>query len=90
MDLCCRSLEKVEEYETDKLIPYFVRSQELSRRIADAFSYDDVNNSEVRSEFHVNLISDTFIRDLDRLQAEFPQDLWKNSETDFPVHRIPI
>jgi hypothetical protein len=84
MDCCCQSLGELEEYETDRLIPYFVRSQELSRRVADAFSFDDINNGGIRGEFHINLIADTFTRELDRLQMEFPRDLWKNCEKASP------
>jgi hypothetical protein len=88
MDYCCQSLGELEEYETDRLIPYFVRSQELSRRVADAFSFDDVNNGEIRGEFHINLISGTFTKDLDRLQMEFLRNLWENSEKASPIDTI--
>jgi hypothetical protein len=89
MDYCCRLLGELKEYQTDKLIPHLVRNQELSCRIADTFSYDDLNNSELRGEFLVNLTSETFIRELDRLQLEVPLDLQKNSKIAFPFIELP-
>jgi hypothetical protein len=65
------------------LIPHLVQSQELSRRIADTFSYDDLNNGEIRGEILVNLTSDAFSRDLDRLRLEVPLDLQKNGKKSF-------
>jgi hypothetical protein len=83
MDYCCRTLEIAGEYITDRLIPHLVRSQELSRRIADTFSYDDLNNGELRGEFVVNLTADTFVQELDRLRHAIPPDLQKNSKGAF-------
>jgi hypothetical protein len=83
MDHCCRLLVELKEYKTDELIPHFVRSQELSRRIVDTFSYDDLNNGEIRGELLVVLTSDAFTRDLNRLRLEIPLDFQKNSKNTF-------
>lgn len=80
MDYCCRLLAECKEYKTDELIPSFVRSQELSRRISDTFSYDSPEDGEIRGEYLVTLTSDAFIRDLDRLRAEVPTDFQKSSK----------
>jgi hypothetical protein len=88
MEHCCQSIAGVKEYPTDELIEHIVRSQELARRIFDAFSYDDLNNGEIRGELIVTLTSDAFIRDLDRLQLALPRDLQQNGEDLFKSREL--
>ncbi|KAH8893588.1 hypothetical protein GQ53DRAFT_626427, partial [Thozetella sp. PMI_491] len=90
MDYCCRSLAQLREYETDALIPYFVRSVEISRRVFDTFSYDDPQNSEVRGEFLVRLSSDTFLRELDGLKQEVSSNLKMNTFLELELHIIRV
>jgi hypothetical protein len=90
MDHCCQSLAEFKEYKTDELIPCFVRSQEVSRRIVDTFSYDDLNSGEIRGEFLVILTSDAFIRDLNRLRREVPLDFQKDSKNTFPSIKLSL
>ena|ERR1700753_574285 len=80
IDYCSRFLAEIREYETDELIPFFVRSQDLSRRIFDTFSYDDLYNGEIRGEFLVVLTSEAFIRELDHLKLEIPEKFQKSSK----------
>jgi hypothetical protein len=89
MNYCCRSLAELKEYKTDELIPHLVRSQEIERRIVDAFSYDDVNNGEIRGEVLVTLISDAFIRGLDRLRLDVPPNFQKNRKKTFSSIELP-
>jgi hypothetical protein len=80
MDYCCLTLAELGEYQTDELIPYIVRSQEISRRIVDTFSYDDPSFGEVRGEFLVMLTSNAFMRDLECVRKDVPPSLMKNSK----------
>lgn len=69
---CCQTLAAAKEYSTDELIPYLVRIQELARRAFEAFSYDDVKNAEIQSEFVTALTTDAFVREFDRLRLSVP------------------
>jgi hypothetical protein len=89
MDYCCQSLAELREYQTDQLIPYIVRSQQISRRIVDTFSYDDLNFGEIRGEFLVTFTSDAFMRDLDCLRKDVPPNLMKNSKRIFLLMELP-
>jgi hypothetical protein len=81
MGHCCQSLLTSPEYQTDALIPHLVRSQELSRRVFDAFSYNDPSSSEMRGELIITLTSDAFNRELDRLDHDLPPHLRENSKS---------
>ncbi|KAF2103559.1 hypothetical protein NA57DRAFT_53074 [Rhizodiscina lignyota] len=78
MEYCCQSLTQLKEYITDELIQHFVRSQELGRRIVDTFSYDDLNNGEIRGELLITMASEAFIRDLHCLRLELAETLHEN------------
>lgn len=82
---CCQWLAEVKEYATDALIPYLVRSQKLSRLIADTLSYDDLSNGEIREEFLITLTSDAFLRDVENLRLEVPPYFQKNSTPTPPA-----
>jgi hypothetical protein len=54
--------------------------QEIGRRVFDTCSYDDPSNSELKGELIITLTSDAFIRELDRLDLDIPQNLRENSK----------
>jgi hypothetical protein len=88
MDYCSRSLAELKEYETDELIPYLVRNQELSRRVVDTFSYDDIDSSEIKGEFLVGSTSNAFLQELDRLRLEWSPTSQNNSENVFYLMKV--
>jgi hypothetical protein len=81
MEDCCASLTEAREYPTDALIRPLVESQKLARRIFDTFSYDDLNNVEVRGDLMIALMKEAFTRDLERLQFEVPQNLQQGGKS---------
>ena len=59
----------------DEFIPSLVQSQQITRRIVELFSYDDIPSGEIRGEFLVLSTSESLVRDLNRLQMDVPHDL---------------
>jgi hypothetical protein len=78
IEQCCLYLRQKKEFPTDELIWHFVRNQELSRRIQDTFSYDDLDNTEIRGEQCTNTTAKSFLSDLDNLLREVPPSLQDN------------
>ncbi|KAF5000531.1 hypothetical protein FGRMN_1698 [Fusarium graminum] len=74
----CELLSTNPEYTTDPLISYFVRVNELSRRICDTFGYDDLENSGIRSEFVSAMALQTLSREAVLLKASIPPMLQDN------------
>jgi hypothetical protein len=79
IEQCCLSFAERGEYPTDELICYLVRAQELSRRVQDTFSYDDLDNTEVRGERTTSIITKSLLSDLDNLQNSVPVSLRDHS-----------
>ncbi len=63
----------------DEFIPSLVQSQQITRRIIEVFSYDDIPSGEVRGELLVVSVTESLFRDLSRLQIDLPQDFQKPS-----------
>lgn len=77
---CCALLAQKKELLTDELISYFVRNQELSRRVQDTFSYDDLDNTEIRGEQITNITTRSLLSELDSFQSTVPDSLRHNSK----------
>jgi len=78
MEQCCVGLAQKKEFSTDELIRYFVRSQELSLRVQDTFSYDDLDNTEIRGEQITSLTTRSLLSELDHVESTVPQNLRDN------------
>ncbi|KAL7908504.1 hypothetical protein GGI35DRAFT_62245 [Trichoderma velutinum] len=87
---CCRSLAAQKEYDTDDLISPLVRSQELLRRVIDAFSYDDMNTDIILGEFAIVSTADAFMRELNLSRPEVPFSYQKNTLLDLELLGIRI
>jgi hypothetical protein len=70
MSRCCRTLAAHNEYDTDSLILPLVQGQELSQRIIDAYSDEDIYTGAVPSEMVIISTANAFMRELDRLKPE--------------------
>ncbi|KAF4495368.1 cercosporin resistance [Fusarium agapanthi] len=76
------------EYPSDLMIPYFVRINELCRRICDTFGYDDLENSGMRGEFVSAMALQTLNNESALLKASIPLDLHNNLAIKMEVYLL--
>ncbi|KAM0247190.1 hypothetical protein ACHAP5_004271 [Fusarium lateritium] len=76
------------EYPSDPLIAYFVRVNELSRRICDIFGYDDLENSGIRGEFVSAMTLQTMSDESMLLKASIPQTIKDNIALQLELHLL--
>jgi len=75
MTQCCQQLAERQEYASDSLVTPLVNMAELMCRINDYFSYDDIDNAEVKGESLIQLSTVSFQSELDRLVESIPAPL---------------
>ncbi|VUC25248.1 unnamed protein product [Clonostachys rosea] len=85
-------LSERKEYPTDELIPYLVDIQELSRRIHDTFSFDNLGNIDPVAGPVTESITKFHLAEIDALQRSIPQALMQNATLalEFPAIRAMI
>jgi hypothetical protein len=74
----CQSFSQRPEYPSDLLITPLVQSSELMCRINDYFSYDDIEDSEIRGETMLKLSTTNFSAELQRLRDATPEPVKMN------------
>jgi hypothetical protein len=79
MDQCCQHLADCQEYTTDAIITPLIQLSALICRIHNYFSYDDVENADVKGEALVHLSVANFDRELTRITDSIPQLLIQNN-----------
>lgn len=73
------------ENPSDPLIAYFVRVNELSRRICDTFGYDDLENSGIRGEFVSAMTLQSLSNESMLLKASIPPTIQGNCRSRLAV-----
>ena len=68
------------EYPSDLLITPLVQSSELAMRISDYYSFDDIDETEVRGETLLKLSTNNFSAELQKLRESIPESIRTNSE----------
>ncbi|KAF2683132.1 hypothetical protein K458DRAFT_390404 [Lentithecium fluviatile CBS 122367] len=68
MTQCCALLAERKEYSSDELITPLIELSELTCRINDYFSYDDMENAEVTGDMILSFTTLSFRSDLDRIR----------------------
>jgi hypothetical protein len=66
------------EHRSDVLITPMVELCELTCRISDYFSYDDIENAEVRGDMMLSCTILNFRADLDRIRVSIPPEAKDN------------
>ena len=67
MGQCC-DLFDASPVPTDTLIRPFVQSSELLSRVTTYFSYDDIENAEVKGELMLQMSASNFLADLTHIK----------------------
>jgi hypothetical protein len=69
MQRCCQVLAERKEYASDILITPLIELSELTCRISDFFSYDDMESAEVQGELMLSSAVLNFRRELDQIRS---------------------
>lgn len=72
MDQCCQQLADCQEYPSDADITHLVRLGALMNRVSEYFSYDDIENSEIKGDTLLQMSVSNFKNELDRLVGTIP------------------
>lgn len=80
MAQCYQSLKDHPEQPTDALIAPLIRLSDLTCRVSDFFSYDDVENSDSKGEMMLEISASNFRSELVRIKENIPESLKQNSE----------
>jgi hypothetical protein len=86
MDQCCQHLIDCREYVTDAIITPLIQLSALTCRIQIYFSYDDIENTDVKGEPLVHLSAANFDRELTRITDSIPQAIVQNSRQYYRSH----
>jgi hypothetical protein len=74
----CQSFFQRPEYPSDLLITPLVQASELMCRINDYFSYDEIEDSEIRGETMLKLSTTNFSAELQRFRDSIPEPVKMN------------
>ena len=81
MALCCQVIAERKEHPTDVFITSLVELSELTCRVNDYFSYDDIDNAEVNGDMMLSFTTVNFKSDLDRIRNSIHPDAQGNSRS---------
>lgn len=76
----CQSFTQDPEYPSDTLIAPLIHSSELMCRINDYYSYDEIHDTEIHGETMIELSTNNFTAELQRLRDVTPKAAHKNSK----------
>ncbi|KAF2475440.1 uncharacterized protein BDR25DRAFT_279503 [Lindgomyces ingoldianus] len=79
MAQCCHSLAERHEVPTDGMITPLVQLGELMCRINEYYSYDDIENAEIRGELFLDMSTKSFRCELERMKDAIPEALQQNT-----------
>ncbi|TVY24608.1 Transcriptional regulator [Lachnellula hyalina] len=77
-DECCQVLAAAQEFESDALIPYFVRLQKLAHDINQTFDYDGHQDLASLDPVRVDMLVKAFKQQLGEFEKTFPAEIWKH------------
>ncbi|TVY15966.1 Transcriptional regulator WAR1 [Lachnellula arida] len=75
---CCQVLAAAQEFESDALIPYFVRLQKLAHDINQTFDYDGHQDLASLDPVRVEMLVKAFRQQLTEFEKTFPAEIWKH------------
>jgi hypothetical protein len=79
MTQCCHLLAERKEHDSDVFIQPLIELSELTCRVNDYFSYDDIENAEVNGDMILSFTTLSFRSDLDRIRNSIPPNIKGNS-----------
>ncbi|PSN72276.1 hypothetical protein BS50DRAFT_248067 [Corynespora cassiicola Philippines] len=90
MGQCCQSLSEGQEHPSDALITPLIRLSELIGRINDYYSYDDIDNSDVKGETMIEMSANNFSAELNRIRDAVPTTLKRNTTLSLTFHLLEM
>ncbi|TVY32046.1 Transcriptional regulator [Lachnellula subtilissima] len=81
---CCQVLAAAQEFESDALIPYFVRLQKLAHDINQTFDYDGHQDLASLDPVRVEMLVKAFKQQLSEFEKTFPAEIWKHEPYSSP------
>jgi hypothetical protein len=75
----CQSFSQQPEHASDLLIAPLVQASELTCRISEYFSYDDIEDSDIHGENVLKLSTSNFSAELRQLREAIPESVKNNS-----------
>ncbi|EPE34573.1 hypothetical protein GLAREA_10267 [Glarea lozoyensis ATCC 20868] len=76
---CCQTIAQFEEYDSDHIIPYFVRLQKFAGDVNHTFDYGGESNLPELDTFRIKMLSQVLNDQLTQLQGTFPPKVWDNA-----------
>ena len=86
----CELLATLKECQTDEMLIYLIRITELSQRVHETFSFDELENVDIRGEVITNITVQSFMQNLENLQSAIPGSLKENSKLMNTSNFVPI
>ncbi|PVI02420.1 hypothetical protein DM02DRAFT_701928 [Periconia macrospinosa] len=90
MAQCCRNVASRQEYPSDVLILPLIQLSELMCRINDIFSYDDIENADVKGDMMLDMSITNFSSELDRIQDAVAPSVRQNTTLDLQFRLLRI
>ncbi|KAF2871406.1 hypothetical protein BDV95DRAFT_40118 [Massariosphaeria phaeospora] len=90
MAQCCESLVAQLEYPSDALISPMVQLSDLTCRVNEYFSYDDIDNAEVSGEMMLDMATGNFASELERIKDAVPICLKHNTTLNLGFYLLDI
>jgi len=78
---CYQSLAKNPEYPTDTLIAPLIQLSELITRVNNHFSYDSIEDAEIKGELLLVMATNNFHQELERIKEAVPTTHSFNSKS---------
>ncbi|KAH8682922.1 hypothetical protein BGZ60DRAFT_398964 [Tricladium varicosporioides] len=78
-DACSKALTDTSEYESDQLIPYYLRLQKLLQDVNEAFDYGQLQQLPELDAVRIEILLKAFNEQLSQCEKDFPPHIWDNS-----------
>jgi hypothetical protein len=80
METCAESLAHSAHAETDYLLPYFIRFQQLAEEVDHAFDYSQNHKLPHLDAMRIEILVKAFEQQLNQFELTFPTHIWNNGK----------
>jgi hypothetical protein len=89
METCAESLSRAAVAETDYLLSYYIRLQQLTEEVESAFDYNHNLKLPQLDTKRVEILLKSFEQQLHQFELTFPANVWTNREIESSPILIP-
>ncbi|KAH7411995.1 hypothetical protein DE146DRAFT_751139 [Phaeosphaeria sp. MPI-PUGE-AT-0046c] len=86
----CQMFSQNPEHPSDLLIMPLVQSSELAMRISDYYSFEDIDETEIRGETLLKLSTSNFSAELQKLRIGIPESVQTNSTIRLACNMLDV